>query len=527
MGLLQLVEDRPTPTAVYNWRIYVLALIASCGSNMIGYTSAFIGTTITLTSFETEFGFENMTEEQVSMISENIVSLFIAGAFFGAILTYALGHFLGRKWSLVIASAIFTLGAGLQLGATSSTGLGIMYAGRVFSGLGTGVASNIIPIYISELSPPAIRGRLVGFYELGWQVGGLVGFWINYGVELHMAPSRQQWIIPFSIQIIPSGMLFFGALWIRESPRWLFLRGRRAQAMNNLCWIRQLDESDIYIKEEVAAIDQTLEEQIATIGLGFWAPFQAVSKRKSVLYRLFLGCMLFLWQNGSGINAINYYSPTIFSSIGVSESDIGWMTGIFGVVKAVMTIFWLLFLVDQLGRRNLLLGGALMGSACMWIIGAYVCVARPDLHPASHVNGAGIAAIFFFYFWTEFFDPNLRSLAQAVTTSSNWLFNFLVSRFTKQMFAKMNYGVYFFFASLSFLAFFFAFFFIPETGGIPLEATERLFEIKPVWKAHAKLKAQLKEDEMQFRSEIKDGVFGKEENEAHAHVENPAENSAS
>jgi MFS family permease len=178
-GILHLVEDRPTPKAVYNWRIYVLALIASCGSNMIGYTSAFIGTTITLTSFEDEFGFENMTTEQVSMISENIVSFFIAGAFFGAIFTYGLGYFVGRKWNLVIASAIFTLGGGLQLGATSSTGLGIMYAGRVFSGLGTGVASNIIPIYISELAPPAIRGRLVGFYELGWQVGGLVGFWIN------------------------------------------------------------------------------------------------------------------------------------------------------------------------------------------------------------------------------------------------------------------------------------------------------------------------------------------------------------
>jgi Sugar (and other) transporter len=89
------------------------------------------------------------------------------------------------------------------------------------------------------------------------------------------------------------------------------------------------------------------------------------------------------------------------------------------------------------------------------------------------------------------------------------------------MFAKMNYGVYFFFAALSFLAFFFAFFLIPETSGIPLEAVDRLFEIKPVWKAHSKLKAQLKEDELQFRFEIKDGVFGKEEN--HAHVENPTE----
>jgi MFS family permease len=181
MGVLTLHEDRPTPKSVYNWRVYALAAIASCGSNMIGYTSAFIGTTITLSSFQKEFGIDKMSSAQQDLISENIVSLFIAGAFFGALGTYALGHFVGRKWCLAVASAIFTLGSGLQLGANSSRGLGILYGGRVLSGLGTGVASNIIPIYLSELAPPAIRGRLVGLYELGWQIGGMLGFWINVG----------------------------------------------------------------------------------------------------------------------------------------------------------------------------------------------------------------------------------------------------------------------------------------------------------------------------------------------------------
>lgn len=187
-GILHLVEDRPTPPSVYNWRVYVLALIASCGSNMIGYTSAFIGTTVTLTSFKDEFGLENMSKAGRDLISENIVSLFIAGAFFGSLLTYGLSHWIGRKWCLCIASATFALGAGLQCGANSARGLGILYAGRVLSGLGTGVASNIIPIYLSELAPPAIRGRLVGLYELGWQVGGLVGFWINVSHDTGLSP---------------------------------------------------------------------------------------------------------------------------------------------------------------------------------------------------------------------------------------------------------------------------------------------------------------------------------------------------
>ncbi|UQC91266.1 uncharacterized protein CLUP02_16800 [Colletotrichum lupini] len=527
MGLLTIVEERPTPPSVYNWRIYVLAGIASCGSCMIGYTSAFIGTTIGLDSFKAEFDLTNKTTAERHVISENIVSLFVAGAFFGALLTYCLSHFIGRKRCLAIGATVFSLGAALTCGANGNLGLGILYAGRVFSGLGTGVASNIIPVYISELSPPAIRGRLVGLYELGWQIGGLVGFWINFGVENSVPVGRSQWMITFAVQLIPSGLLLAGSLWIRESPRWLFLHDQRKEAMENLCWIRQLEPNDVYITEEIAGIDKIYESTKATVGFGFWQPFKALGARPYLQWRLFLGCMLFFWQNGSGINAINYYSPTIFSSIGVESNTVNLMTGIFGVVKAVMTFVWLLFLVDQLGRRKLLLIGAITGSLCMWVIGGYICIVEPTKNPQDHLTGSGIAAIVFFYLWTavytptwngtpwvinsEFFDPNFRSLASGATTASNWLFNFLVSRFTEQMFAAMGYGVYFFFAALSFLAFFFAFFLIPETSGVPLEKIDRLFEIKPVWRANETLMAQLREEEVQFRTDIKDEVIHKEQ----------------
>lgn len=175
MGVLSFVEDRPTPKAVYNWRVYTAACVASWASCTIGYDSAFIGTTLALPSFEDEFGFKEMDADQLALTKANIVSVYQAGAFFGSFGAYASSYYWGRKMSLVIWSLVFILGAGMMLGANSERGLGLIIGGRVLAGLGVGAASNMVPIYISELSPPAVRGRLVGIYELGWQIGGLVG----------------------------------------------------------------------------------------------------------------------------------------------------------------------------------------------------------------------------------------------------------------------------------------------------------------------------------------------------------------
>jgi len=405
MGLLTLVEDRPTPKAVYNWRVYACAAVASMASCMIGYDSAFIGTTIALPSFTKEFGFAKMSADHLALVKENIVSVYQAGAFFGAIFAYVSAFSIGRKWSLVFWSCIFTIGAALTLGATGERGLGFIYAGRVLGGVGVGACSMIVPIYIAELAPPAIRGRLVGIYELGWQTGGLVGFWINYGLSLHHPSNHAQWIIPFAVQLIPGGLLFAGAFWLRESPRWLLSKNRREEAMKNLCWIRNLEADDIYMIEEIGFVDAALEEQSAAIGRGFLAPFKAVGRSRSLQWRMILGGLLFMWQNGSGINAINYYSPTVFKSIGIQGTNTSFLTtGLFGVVKTAITFVWLFLLIDKLGRRKLLMIGGGGGGICMYIIGAYIKLAKFNTKNTT-LSPGGIAAVFFFYLWTAFYTP--------------------------------------------------------------------------------------------------------------------------
>ncbi|KAL5601118.1 hypothetical protein BROUX41_005931 [Berkeleyomyces rouxiae] len=507
MGLLTLVEDRPTPKAVYNWRVYMCASVASFASCTIGYDSAFIGGTIALQSFIDEFGFASMTSGHRANIQSNIVSIYQAGAFFGSLAAYCSSYYLGRRKSLLLFSLIFILGAGLMCGTTGERGLDLLYAGRVLAGIGIGGCSNMTPIYISELSPPAVRGRLVGIYELGWQIGGLVGFWINYGVDQTLAPSHKQWLIPIAVQLIPAGLLLAGALFIPESPRWLFSKGQRELATKNLCWMRNLDANDKYIIEEISYIDKDIEVYNREVGAGFWKPFLAL-KKSQVQWRFFLGGMLFLWQNASGINAINYYSPTVFSSLGLKGTGTKlFTTGLFGVVKTVMTIIWLLWMIDHIGRRKLLMIGAFGGSMCMWFIGSYIKIDDPVSKDRDNVSSGGIAAIFFFYLWTvfytpswngtpwvinsEMYDPSSRSLGQASAAANNWLWNFLISRFTPQMFEAWGYGVYFFFASLMLLSIVFVYFLMPETKSIPLEKMDRLFEIKPVRNANRTIMAEL------------------------------------
>ena len=184
MGLLHLVEDRPTPSSVYNWRVYLSAAVAGSAAIMIGYDSAFIGGAIALDSFKDEFGLDKLSKTKLAFTSANIVSVYQAGAFFGSFFAYPFAYFFGRKRAISVFAAIFVLGAGLMLGATPARGLGFIYGGRVLAGMGVGGASMISPIYISEVAPPAIRGRLVGFYEFSWQIGGLVGFWINYAMSV-------------------------------------------------------------------------------------------------------------------------------------------------------------------------------------------------------------------------------------------------------------------------------------------------------------------------------------------------------
>jgi MFS family permease len=275
-----------------------------------GYDSAFIGTTITLKGFERDFGLSKMSKAEQANVSSNLTSIYSAGGFFGALFMFFSLELLGRKMTIIISNAIFILGAILTVAPIH---LGTMYAGRLLTGFGVGGFAAVSPIYTSEMAPPAIRGRLTGFFESFYQVGAVIGFWINYGISHNLnVQSTMAWRIPFGVQLIPAGLLIIGIPFLKESPVWLLKKDRSEEAIKVYSYIRKLPADHHYIAEDVAFIRGQIEyERAVTIGgqTGFWAFLKGAGKEacmKGMRNRFALVFIMFMWQAWSGAAAINY-----------------------------------------------------------------------------------------------------------------------------------------------------------------------------------------------------------------------------
>lgn len=497
MGGFRAVEDRPTPKEVYNWRLYLEAAVISFGSLLFGYDSAFIGTTIARDSFKRDF---NITDDVANSISSNITSAFQAGAFFGAIFCFLITERVGRKWALEVSSVIFVVGAVLMTAATSQ--LSYIYAGRVLTGLGCGIITATVPSYIAELSVPSIRGILTGLFEIVYQVGSVLGFWINYGITKNMdSSSAASWRIPMAVQLIPAGLLLGGGLFIHESPLWLMRNDKEEQVFKNLQYLRQLAPEHQYIQEEVQMMRDRLAEEAAVsgrYGSGRWAFFRgAMSElsRKGMRNRVFLIFCGFALQNFGGAGAINYYSPTLFGSLGIT--DVTLYTGIYGLVKAIASLIFYIFLIDMWGRRVPTIVSSLGCSLCLFYIGAYVKIGHPadiikagkELSTSTAAGGQAATALIMIYsvFWSfglngipwivsaEIFPGALRTITGTWTACCNWLTQFIITKSLPYIFTSMGYGTWFFFGTWLLIAMVWAFFFLPETKGVSIDQMDLLF----------------------------------------------------
>ncbi|KIN03559.1 hypothetical protein OIDMADRAFT_118655 [Oidiodendron maius Zn] len=489
-------EDRPTPPEVYNWRVYAASLVISMGLLTYGYDSAFIGTTITQKSFLRDFGLDHMTKSQQNAVSSNLTSIYSAGGFFGAFFMFFSMELLGRKTTVIISDAIFLLGAILCTVPTHQ--LGLIYAGRLLTGLGVGGIAAASPIYTSEIAPPAIRGRLTGFFESSYQIGAVIGFWINYGITHNINTNDSNaWRIPMAVQIIPAGLLALLLPLVKESPLWLLKRGREDEAYRVYSYLRNLPADHPYIEEDVAFVKGQIHSERA-ISTGGKTSFKAFLKgalkeslMKGMRNRFLLVFLMFMWQAWSGAAAINYYSPTIFTSIGLT--DVTLWTGIYGIIKAGGSIIFFTFFVDKFGRKWPWIISSVSCALCQYYLAGYIAVGKPSLtspQSSSTIAGGKAATAFIMIFgamWSfganglpwiissEIFPSSLRSISGPFAAMSVWLWTYVVTKALPSMYTSMGYGVYIFFASCLICASIYAYFFIPETKGLRIDQMDHLF----------------------------------------------------
>ncbi|KAL7270439.1 hypothetical protein RUND412_006853 [Rhizina undulata] len=490
VNIFPIREDpsNPSPPEIYNWRIYALAVCASFGSVMFGYDAAFIGGTLNLPSFERAFGLDNVSTAEKSALSANIVTTFQAGCFFGCIFVYWMNERFGRRSSLITGGSVFIVGVILQLVSSGHTGL--MYGGRALTGLGVGSCSLVIPQFISECAPPGIRGGLVGLFELGLQFGTVVGFWVNFALNLTVSSEgNKQWHIPVAIQFIPAALMIIGMTFMIESPRWLFKKGREADATKSLTWLRNLPETHPYIQQELSEYryqfvhDQHSAPTSLLEGL-------RVTLGPKILPRVLIGCALMLAQNFTGINSMNYFGPSIFQAIGFTgTSNSLFATGIYGIVKAVASVICFVLLVDRFGRRPLLICGSCVCAFTMFYLAGFSKLTN-SFNGGAKKNSAGYSAIAMIYIYVvgygfswhlpwlicaEIFPTSIRSLAMVFTTCAQWLFQFAVVYATPYMLSSLEFGTFIFFGAVITVSIFGIFFFLPETKGVPLEDMDLLW----------------------------------------------------
>lgn len=414
-----------------------------------------------------------------------IVSILSAGTFLGALTAAPFGDFLGRRWGLIASCAVFSVGVAFQTAATATA---LFSVGRFIAGYGVGLVSALVPLYQSESAPKWIRGTIVGAYQLAITIGLLLAACANQGT--HNRQDSGSYRIPIAIQFLWALILSIGMFILPETPRFLIKQGKYEEAAKSMSRLRKLPVDHPVLIEELNEIKANHEFETQAASGGYADCFKG-----DMLKRLLTGCGLQALQQLTGINFIFYYGTNFFKNSGINNPFlIGLITNLVNVFSTLPG----LWLVERMGRRNLLLFGAVGMCVCQFIV-AIVGVSTASLI-ANKVLIAFVCFYIFFFAcswgpvaWVvtgELFPLKVRAKALSIATATNWLLNFAISYATPYMVdsgegnANMGVKVFFLWGGCCFICMLFVYLFIYETKGLSLEEVDELYEtVSKAWKS--------------------------------------------
>jgi SP family arabinose:H+ symporter-like MFS transporter len=396
-------------------------------------------------------------------------SCLLFGCILGSGFAGRLGDRYGRRKVLLVVAVAFAV-------TSAATGLATSFsnfvAARFFGGVAVGAASLISPMYVSEISPPRLRGRMGTLYQLAIVTGILVSYCINYLLR-NSGPDNWRWM--FLSGVIPSVVLFTLLLFAPETPRFLFKAGKHDEAFAILERIGGPKNAEFEMNEIAASF---------RLQQGTWRDLLRPGIRRAVL----VGFCLAILVHFAGINTIIDYAPSIFRAAGWQIDAALFSTFIVGLINFSFTIvsFWI---IDRYGRRPLyLVGSAGMAAALTALMGVAL---------SGHFRGPVVLALILSYlaffsscigpvFWTlvpEIFPNRIRGTAMTVPVLTQWVANALVVLFFPYAFNRIGKAATFGFLAISALAqAVFTWYFVPETRNTPLEEIE-VFWARPVSEA--------------------------------------------
>ena len=457
--------------------LFSIVLVAVIGGLLFGYDTAVIsGAEKGLQAFFQSAGDFTYTDGWHGFTTSSA----LIGCIIGAFLSGFLASRLGRKKSLFCAGIMFFLSAlgsyypeflFFQKGIASKSLLVAFNLYRVLGGIGVGLASALCPMYIAEVAPANKRGTLVSWNQFAIIFGQLVVYFVNFLIIRSHANDPDVvawtnaigWRVMFVSECVPAGLFTLLILLVPETPRFLALNGQDEKALTVLSNIN----GEAKAREILAEIKATAVEKTEKLfAYGFMV--------------IFIGCMLSVFQQAIGINAVLYFAPRIFESMGVSNNML--FTVIMGIINISFTLV-AVFTVEKLGRKPLLITGSLgMALGALGVALSNVMTLPTFIAPLSIM----VYSACFMFSWgpicwvyiSELFPNTIRSQATAIAVAFQWIFNFIVSSTFVPMYNMKlgsmgdSFGHFFAYALYGLICIVAAIFvwrLVPETKGKTLE----------------------------------------------------------
>ncbi len=465
--------------------VVVLTFVATLGGLLFGYDTAVIsGAVGAIDHYFIDP--QHLSQTLASSLSGWTISSALLGCVLGSAAAGWLSIRLGRKGGLIVAALMFLLGSigsavpefGLgvigQMGPAALTPF-ICY--RILGGMGVGIASMISPLYIAEIAPSEIRGRLISFNQLAIVVGILLVYFVNWFIQSLGTPAwylSSAWRLMLASEAVPALLFLTLLMFVPDTPRWFVMRGRNEEALKQLTRVN----GEAAARGILADIERTLKVRSEHL-FAFGMPVLAI------------GILLSVFQQLVGINAVLYYAPLMFQNMGASTNSAFLQTVVVGAANLVFT-FVAIATVDRLGRKPLLVVGSVLMAVAMFALGVLFSAKAVGFGALVAVVAyiAGFALSWGPVVWVllaEMFPNSIKGKAMAIAVAAQWVANLFVSWSFKVMDGSpwlnmhFNHGfAYWIYGTMSVLSAIFVLRYVPETKGRTLESIQEL------WHKHRK-----------------------------------------